>query len=84
LVQRILKYDQEYVNKGTQYYEQRHRERQLQRLKKRTATLGLLLVETEMLGSGFWRDWGVRQGDRTASGYLAVVAPGDGPSGAAP
>ena len=45
LIYRMLKYGQEYVDKGTQFYEQRFREQQLQLLKKKAATLGLRLVE---------------------------------------
>ena len=41
LVYRMLKYGQEYVDKGTQFYERRLREQQLQLLKKKAATLGL-------------------------------------------
>ncbi len=46
LVFRMLKYGQEYVDKGTQYYEQKHREQQLHLLKKKAATLGFQVVET--------------------------------------
>jgi transposase len=46
LVYRMLKYGQEYVDKGSQYYEQRHRDQLLQQLKKNAAILGLQLVET--------------------------------------
>ena len=35
---------QEYVDKGIQYYEERHREQQIRLLKKRAAKLGLLVV----------------------------------------
>lgn len=47
LVSRMLKYGHEYVDKGSQYYEQRHRDQLLQQLKKRAALLGLQLVEAE-------------------------------------
>ena len=47
LVYRMLKYGQEYVDQGTQFYEQRLREQQLQLLKKKAATLGLRLIEAE-------------------------------------
>jgi transposase len=47
LVYRMLKYGQEYVDKGSEYYEQRHREQQLRLLKKKAATLGLQLVESQ-------------------------------------
>lgn len=45
LVFRMLKYGQEYVDKGTQYYEQKHHEQQLRLLKKKAATLGFQVVE---------------------------------------
>ena len=47
LVYRMLKYGQEYVDKGTQLYAQKLREQQLQLLKKKAATLGLRIVEAE-------------------------------------
>ena len=47
LVYRMLKWGHEYVDKGLQYYEQRHREQQVQLLKKRAAKLGLQLVEPD-------------------------------------
>jgi transposase len=45
LVYRMLSWGQEYVDKGLQYYEDRHREQQVQLLKKRAAKLGLQIVE---------------------------------------
>jgi transposase len=47
LVYRMLKYGHEYVDKGTQFYEQRLREQQLQLLKKKAASLGLRLIEAK-------------------------------------
>ena len=47
LVYRMLKYGHEYVDKGTQFYDQRLREQQLQLLKKKAAALGLRLIEAE-------------------------------------
>ena len=47
LVYRMLKWGHEYVDKGLQYYEERHREQQGQLLKKRAAKLGLQIVEPE-------------------------------------
>jgi transposase len=47
LVYRMLKWGHEYVDKGLQYYEERHREQQVQLLKKRAAKLGLQIVEPE-------------------------------------
>ena len=47
LVYRMLKYGQAYVDKGTQYYEERFRQQQIQLLRKRAAKLGLQLVETQ-------------------------------------
>jgi transposase len=47
LVYRLLKWGHEYVDQGLEYYEARHREQQVQLLKKRAAKLGLQLVEPE-------------------------------------
>jgi transposase len=47
LVYRMLKYGQAYVDKGTQYYEERFRQQQIQLLRKRAAKLGLQLLETQ-------------------------------------
>jgi transposase len=47
LVYRMLKYGQEYIDKGQQYYEERHRLQQLDQLKKKAATLGLQIVEAQ-------------------------------------
>jgi len=44
LVYRMLRWGHEYVDKGMQYYEDRHREQQIRFLKKRAATLGLVVV----------------------------------------
>ena len=44
LVYRMLRYGHEYVDKGMQYYEERHREQQILLLKKRAAKLGLAVV----------------------------------------
>jgi hypothetical protein len=38
----------EYVDRGMQYYEQRHRDQQIHVLKKRAAKLGLQIVEPQM------------------------------------
>ena len=47
LVYRMLKWGHEYVDKGLQYYEERHRQQQVQLLKKRAAKLGLQIVEPQ-------------------------------------
>ena len=47
LVYRMLRWGHEYVDKGLEYYEERHREQQVQLLKKRAAKLGLQIVEPE-------------------------------------
>jgi transposase len=44
LVYRLLKFGQEYVDKGTQYYEDRYRQRQINFLQKKAAKLGLQIV----------------------------------------
>jgi hypothetical protein len=43
----MLKWGQEYVDKGLQYYEDRHREQQVHLLKKRAAKWGLQVVEPQ-------------------------------------
>jgi len=48
LVYRLLKWGHEYVDQGLEYYEARHREQQVQLLKKRAARLGLQIVEPEI------------------------------------
>jgi transposase len=47
LVYRMLKYGQEYIDKGMQYYEERNRLQQLEQLKKKAAKLGLQIVEVQ-------------------------------------
>ena len=47
LVYRMLRWGHEYLDKGLQYYEQRHREQQVKLLKKRAAKLGLQIIEPE-------------------------------------
>jgi len=44
LAYRMLRWGHEYVDKGMQYYEDRHREQQIRLLKKRAAKLGLVVV----------------------------------------
>jgi transposase len=41
LVYRILKYGQQYVDKGAEYYEQRNRQQQIEYVKRKAAQLGL-------------------------------------------
>ena len=45
LVYRMLRWGQEYVDKGLQFYEERHHQQQVQLLIKRAAKLGLQVVE---------------------------------------
>jgi transposase len=47
LVYRLLRWGHAYIDKGQQYYEERHREQQVQLLTKRAAKLGLQLVALE-------------------------------------
>jgi transposase len=47
LVYRMLKYGQAYVDKGTEYYEHRYREQQIQFLTRKAAKLGLQIVATQ-------------------------------------
>lgn len=48
LVYRLLEWGHAYVDKGQQYYEERHRVQQVQLLTQRAAKLGLLLVAPEV------------------------------------
>ena len=45
LVYRMLRWGHEYVDKGIQHYEERHRQQQIHLLRKRATALGLHLVE---------------------------------------
>jgi transposase len=47
LVYRMLRWGHEYVDKGLQFYEERHRQQQVHLLIQRAAKLGLQLVEPE-------------------------------------
>jgi transposase len=51
LVYRMLKYGQEYVDKGMQYYEERHHHQQVEHLKKTAAKLGLQIAEVQTTGA---------------------------------
>jgi transposase len=48
LVYRMLRWGHEYVDKGLQYYEERHRHQQIRLLQKRAAALGFLIVEPQI------------------------------------
>ncbi len=48
LVYRMLKWGHAYVDKGLQYYEDRHRQQQVHLLQKKAAHLGLILVEADV------------------------------------
>jgi transposase len=45
LFYRLLKYGQSYVDKGTEFYEQRYRERQILSVRKRARQLGLQILD---------------------------------------
>jgi len=47
LVYRMLKYGQEYVDKGMQYYEDRYRHQQIEALQKNAAKLGLQVLSAQ-------------------------------------
>ena len=47
LVYRMLRYSQAYVDKGTEYYEERLRQQQIHLLRKRAAKLGLHVTEIQ-------------------------------------
>ena len=46
LVYRMLKYGQQYVDKGAEYYERRNRQQQIEFLRKKAAQLGLRVTAT--------------------------------------
>jgi hypothetical protein len=48
LVYRLLKYGQQYVDKGNQYYEQRYRQQQINLLRKKPSTLVCRLSKTQV------------------------------------
>jgi len=43
----MLKYGQEYIDKGMEYYEERNRLQQLEHLRKKAAKLGFQIVEVQ-------------------------------------
>lgn len=47
LVYRMLKYGQQYLDKGAEYYERRNRQQQIEFLRKRAATLGLRVTPSQ-------------------------------------
>ena len=47
LVYRMLKYGQAYVDKGTEYYQERFRQQQITLLRKRAAKLGLQITDVQ-------------------------------------
>jgi hypothetical protein len=47
LVYRMLTFGQEYVDKGMQYYEDKHRQQQIRLLKQKAARLGLQIVQPD-------------------------------------
>ena len=46
IIYRMLKYGEQYVEKGQEYYEQRYRQQQMRMLSKKAAELGLQLIES--------------------------------------
>ena len=47
LVYRILKYGQQYVDKGAEHYERRNRQQQIEFLRKKAAQLGLQVTAAQ-------------------------------------
>src|SRR5207248_5317776 len=47
LVYRMLKYGQQFVDKGMEYYEQRYRNQQIQLLRKNATKLGFQITEAQ-------------------------------------
>jgi len=48
-VYRLLKYGQQYVDKGAEYYERRNRRQQIEFVRKKAAQLGLQITPAESL-----------------------------------
>ena len=46
IIYRLLRFGQQYVDKGTQFYEQKYRDQQIRMLTKKAAGLGLQLVQS--------------------------------------
>jgi hypothetical protein len=55
LVYRMLKYGQQYLDKGSEFYEHRYRQQQIQFLTKKAAQLGLKIAPTRPLKLSSWR-----------------------------
>jgi transposase len=68
----MLKYGQEYVDKGIQYYDEKYRQQQIQLLKKKAAKLGFHMVKPKPLDRPAEKVSGERQlgGICTRCGYL--------------
>jgi hypothetical protein len=54
LIYRMLKYGQNYVDKGMQYHEDQCRRQQIERLKKTAAKFGFQIIDARRKAS-FWR-----------------------------
>ena len=54
LIYRMLRYGLHFVDKGAEYYQWRHREREINFLKRRAANLGFQLLPAD--GKSFWRE----------------------------
>ena len=46
IIYRLLRFGQQYINKGTRFYEQKYREQQIRMLTKKAAELGLQLIQS--------------------------------------
>jgi hypothetical protein len=46
IIYRLLKYGQQYVDKGAEFYQQKYRDQQIKMLTKKAAELGLQLAES--------------------------------------
>ena len=44
LIYRMMRYGMEYVDQGAELYEQQHRQRQIQSVKRKAAVLGLKII----------------------------------------
>jgi len=44
LIYRMMRYGMEYVDRGAEFYEKEHRQRQIQSVKRKAASLGLKII----------------------------------------
>ena len=81
LVYRMLKYGQQYVDKGAEYYERRNRQQQIEFVRKKAAQLGLQVtppmsetINQEVSGASGYRTSGESKTPDVFVSRLSIVA----------